>query len=391
MSYLIPITEFGHYILFSILVGHVVLQIIPESRKPKIQISKPLLLLCPLGIILFTYAPLLEVILYFNDSVGFRSAALTVLSEFEIGRAWIFICSLAVLLWITIYIDGSRFFQAQWLLLMIFAIGNASHGASIDFWPGVLSHSIHFLFVTVWVGVLLLVGWFSNDRENWSSFLRWFTPLAIVCFIMISLTGFILMFVVIDKQQYLNSWLVPYGRMLLIKHISIIPVLAFAFLNGVLSRKTVKFPSFDPRPWIKAESLILMFVFFCTGILGTLPPPHEVDVTQTITAVNPSWLEWLMAKNTFIPGQVELAPSIFSALLILISVLFLFLILISYKMTNHTFAFVFGTFFIITIYLGLMFSVKLDSKKDEPFPYQGVIEAPQKGILEKDAKGAKFE
>ncbi|WP_144549830.1 copper resistance D family protein [Bacillus sp. X1(2014)] len=387
MSYLIPITEFGHYMLISILVGYVVLQFIPESKKPKIYISKPLLLLCPLGIILFTFAPLLELILYFNGSVGFRSAAFSVLSDSEIGRAWIFICSLAILLWITIYVDGSRFFQAQWLLLMIFAIGNASHGASINFWPGVLSHSIHFLFVTVWVGVLLHIGWFSTNSDNWSSFLRWFTPLAIGCFLIISLSGFMLMFVVIDQQQYLNSWLVPYGRMLLIKHISIIPVLAFAFLNGVLSRKTAKNPGFDPLPWIKAESLILMLVFFFTGILGTLPPPHEVDVTQTIAAMNPSWLEWLVAKNTFISGQVELAPTSSSALLIFISVLFLFLILISYKMTNHAFAIVFGTCFIITIYLGLMFSVKLDSDNNEPFPYQGVIETLHKSDLNYQAKG----
>ncbi|SMQ76554.1 Putative copper export protein [Bacillus sp. OV166] len=361
MGYIIPITEFGHYLLFSILVGHVVLLFIPETRKPKIHISKPLLLLCPLGIILFTFAPLLQVILYFNNSGGFLSAVLTVLTDFEIGRAWIFICILAVLLWITIYVNGSRFFRAQWLLLMIFAIGNASHVASIDFWPGVFSHSIHFLVVSVWVGVLLHVGWFSSNRENWSSFLRWFTPLAIGCFVVIIITGFMIMFVVVNKEQYLNSWQVPYGRMLLIKHISIIPVLTFAFLNGFLSRKTVKLPSFNPRPWIKAESLTLLIVFYCTGVLGTLPPPHEVDATQTLAA-NPTWLEWLLAKNTFISGQVELVPTISSALLIVISLLFLFLILISYKLMSHTLAIVFGTCFIITIYLGLMFAVNLDTE-----------------------------
>jgi copper resistance protein D len=373
MNYLIPITEFGQYVLFSILVGHVVLQFIPETKKPKIQISKPVLLLCPLGIILFSFAPLLQLILFFNGSDGFLAAALTVLSDYEIGRAWMFICCLSILLWITIYVDGSRFFRAQWLLLMIFAIGNASHVASVDFLPGVLSHSIHFLVVTLWVGVLLLVGWFSNNSENWSSFLRWFTPLAMGCFLVIVITGFMLMFVVVDREQYLNSWLVPYGRMLLIKHISIIPVLAFAFLNGFLSRKTVKFPSFDPRPWIKAESVILLLVFFCTGIMGTLSPPYEVDFTQT-AAVDPTWVDWLLAKNTLVFGQVEFAPTLFSALLIIVSLLFLVLILISYKITSHAFAIVFGTCFIVTIYLGLMFSVTFDSEKQGTYLYQEVRE-----------------
>jgi copper resistance protein D len=376
MNYLIPITEFGQYVLFSILVGHVVLHFIPETRKPKIQISKPVLLLCPLGIILFSFAPLLQLILFFNGSDGFLAAASTVLSDYEIGRAWLFICSLSILLWITIYVDGSRFFRAQWLLLMIFAIGNASHVASVDFWPGVLSHSIHFLVVTLWVGVLLLVGWFSKTRENWSSFLRWFTPLAICCFLVIVITGFMLMFMVVNREQYLNSWLVPYGRMLLIKHISIIPVLAFAFLNGFLARKTVKQPNYDPLPWIKAESILLLIIFFCTGILGTLSPPNEVDITKT-ASIDPTWVDWLLVKNTLVFGQVEFAPTLFSILLMIVSALFLVLILISYKITSHAFAIVFGACFIVTIYLGLMFSVKFDSEKEGTYSYQEVREERQ--------------
>lgn len=54
MGVLIPIAEFGNYFLFSILMGHVALQFVPEDKKPKTNIPKPVLLLSTLGIITLT-------------------------------------------------------------------------------------------------------------------------------------------------------------------------------------------------------------------------------------------------------------------------------------------------------------------------------------------------
>lgn len=358
MSYIIPFTEFGHYLLFSILVGHVVLQFVPEAYKPNIIIAKPVLLLSTLGIILFTFAPLLQLILDFAEDYGFLKAAKIAVFASSIGRAWIIIFILSAFLWITIYVDGAKFFRAQWLVLLIFAIGNAGHASTISYWPGIISHTIHFLMTSIWVGILLNVGWFSRDKGNWSKFLRWFTPSAIVIFIIILTTGFFLMFFMIDRGQYLNSWLVPYGRMLLIKHISIIPVLAFAFINGFLSKKAMKLQGFDPRLWIKAETVTLLIVFFFTGVLGTLTPPHQVD-SSLASGINPSWLNWILAKNISLQNQLEILPSVPSALLVLIAVLFLSFIFLSFKKMSPIFAFIFGSCFILTIYLGIMFSVKL--------------------------------
>ncbi|WP_223587755.1 copper resistance D family protein [Neobacillus bataviensis] len=358
MSYLIPFTEFGQYILFSLLAGHVVLLFVPENKIPSTFISKPVLLLCTLGIIVCTFAPILQAVLYYKNSFGLLSATVSVITGFQIGRAWIFLCLFSLFLWVTIYVNGSKFFRAQWLLLMIFAIGNAGHAASLAFWPGILAHTIHFLAMTIWVGLLLNVGWFSRDRDKWPNFLRWFTPLAMGCFIIIVISGFFLMFFVMKSGQYLNSWQVPYGRMLLLKHISIIPVLAFAFINGFLSKKSTKLSNFNPRTWLRAESIILMIVFFCTGVLGTLSPPYEVS-SGFSTAAKPTWMDWLLAKNIIPFSKVELAPTVPSAILMLISLLFLSLILLSFKKTSVAFAIVFAISFILTIYLGLMYSVTI--------------------------------
>lgn len=91
MSVLIPLAEIGTYFLFSILIGHIVLQFIPEPNKPKIYISKKMLLLSTLGIYIFTFGPVAQTISYFSDGVGFTLAAYSVLTDFQVGRAWIFI------------------------------------------------------------------------------------------------------------------------------------------------------------------------------------------------------------------------------------------------------------------------------------------------------------
>jgi putative copper resistance protein D len=371
MGYLVPLTEFGHYLMFSLLVGHVFLQFIPETKKPHNLIPKQILLMCTLGIMVFTFIPVLQDILYFKNSVGIISSAVSVITDFEIGRTWLIICILSTILWITIYVRGSNFFQALLLLLMIFAIGIASHSTSISFWPGILSHTTHFLLVTIWGGILLNVAWFTMDRNNWSSFLRWFTPVAGLCFIFIVITGFVMMFFVINKGQYVNSWAVPYGRMLLIKHISIVPLLAFALINGFLSRKILRLDEFDPRVWLKAESLFLTIVFFCTGVMGTLSPPHEVDYTIHASASS-TWFNWIFAQ---VPIQVEFGPSVASVILMFISILFLTLIIVSFKMMTPAFAMIFGSCFIIVVYFGLIFSVHNRIEEGISFLVQGIFQA----------------
>jgi copper resistance protein D len=359
MNYLIPIAEFAQYLVFSILVGSVVLQFVPETKKPKIELAKSVYLLCCLGIIIFSFVPLLQVILFFKESVGITTATLSVLTDFQIGRAWIAICVLSLLVWIMIYFNRDKIMQALCLILMIVAVGSASHVASLSFVSGSYTHSIHFLMVTIWVGVLLHVAWFSKNQTNWASFLKWFTPLASFCVLIILISGFILMFFVDQPKEYINSWAIPYGRMLLLKHISIVPVITFAIINGILAKKTTVLSNFDPRPWVKGESLLLMIVFYCTAVMGTLSPPHEVE-RGLQSQTKPTWIEWILAKNELAGLQIELSPTLPSILLIIMSFIFLIMVVVSFRKVPPIVASILGVSFIITFYLGLMFSVILN-------------------------------
>ncbi|MEH7332419.1 CopD family protein [Neobacillus drentensis] len=358
MSYFIPIAEFGNYLLYSILVGHVALQFVPEANKPKVNIPIPVLLLSTLGIIIFSLGPIVQTVAYFQGGVGLVLAIKSVLFDFQVGRAWIFIGFMSTFLYLAILLKGSKYVQSLFLLLMIAAVGYSSHVASLSFWPGLLSHSTHFLIITLWTGILIHAAWFSKEEPNWSKFLRWFTPFAVFCIVIIIFSGIYLMLFVVDPKDYAKSWVLPYGQMLLLKHISIIPVLVFAFINGVLSRKALKLPSFNPKPWIKAESIILYIVFYFTAVMGTLSPPHEVEFTVKSEGAS-KWVEWLLGKNILSTLQLHLVPSFQSGLLIIMSILFLLLIIISFKRYKPILGVVFGVGFIVALYFGLNMSLSI--------------------------------
>ncbi|MCW1048937.1 copper resistance D family protein (plasmid) [Priestia megaterium] len=360
MNVLVPLTELITYILFSILIGHVALQFVSPEKKPSIYISRRFLLSCVLGIILFTFGPLLQVVAYFGGSVGVAQTLFSVLFTFEIGKAWIAIVWCSILLWLAIYLESSKYIQAVLLFLMVLSIGYASHVASLSFWTGFTSHTVHFLAVTLWAGILIQVSWFSKDSTNWDRFLRWFTPFAVSCMIVILISGVIVMLFVIDFKDYVNAWVLPYGQMLLFKHISIIPLLVFAFINGILVRRMRKTPTFDPRLWVKAESICLVIIFFFTGVLGTLSPPHDIDQTvKSEGAVN--WVTNLLGSSIKIPVNLEIIGSSQGIVSFIFGVLFLIMIVLSfYKKKTPVLAVFLVISFIISTYLGLMTSVALE-------------------------------
>ncbi|WHY02994.1 CopD family protein [Neobacillus sp. DY30] len=295
---------------------------------------------------------------FFDDTAGFAQAAASVILTTQVGQGWLFITVFAIFLWLTFYLERSKYIQGFWIVLMMIAIGYSSHVSSQSFVVGIFSHTTHFLMVTIWVGVLFHVSWFSRDKQHWSEFLQWFTPLAIVCIINIFASGFVIMFTIEKPAEYLDGWATPYGRMLLLKHISIIPIILFAVINGILSRKASTFSDYEPRKWLKSESLILLLVFYFTAVLGTLSPPYEMPpAAQTVET--PTWVEWLFAKDILLPIEVDIAPTFLTVLLISVALLFLLLIIISYKKMSPVFATLFGGCFILTLYLGLIFSCAL--------------------------------
>ncbi len=359
MNQLIPITEYITYMLFSYLVGYVVLQFIPVSKKPETTASKQSVLIAVLGIIIFTFLPVLQVISFFSTEGLFSLTSYSILTEFQVGISWLYGSFFAVFLWMIIYVEGSKYIQAALLFVMIISIGYASHSASISLIPGLISHSIHYLVITIWVGVLIHIGWLSKNTKHWQAFLRWFTPISITLFLITIVSGVSLMLLAVDLKDYVNAWALPYGQMLLLKHLSIIPVLAFAVINGFLSRKTKHDRTFNPKKWIQAETIFLMLIFFITGVLGTLPPPHQVNAT--VVQYGPaSWVQFLIGQDIVPPFLFHITPGLQGIMLLTIAIIFLAMIFISfYKKITPWVALCFGLFFVIATYLGLMMSVNI--------------------------------
>lgn len=277
MTFYLIVSETVLYLSFSILVGAMIFQLVPENHKPAIDIPRAVYFLSILGIIFASIGPLVQVIFYFIEALGFWQTLKSVLYDFEVGKAWMFTSWTGLLLYFLILFKKSRYIQTFLVLLLVIAVGYASHAASLSFWYGLTSHTIHFLGVTVWTGILLIVSFFSKDLRNWGKYLSWFTPAAILCLIFIIVSGFMSMKLVVDPKNYVSSWMLPYGQALLVKHILIMPLLVFAFINGILMKKQAENPCPTTIKWMKAESIFVTLIFIVTGALSIQSPPHDIE------------------------------------------------------------------------------------------------------------------
>lgn len=162
---------------------------------------------------------------------------------------------------------------------------------------------------------------------------------------------------VVELKEYVNAWVLPYGQMLLLKHISIIPILIFAFINSILLNKSKSNSGYDPRTWVKAETILLLITFFFTSVLGNLSPPHDVNFTVKSEGAA-SWVEWILGREIASPLQTEFLASIQGIVLVVMSILFLVLIIISFiKNVKPIVSILFATCFILAMYFGLMMNI----------------------------------
>ncbi|MFZ3587713.1 hypothetical protein ACOI1C_00255 [Bacillus sp. DJP31] len=168
-----------------------------------------------------SFIPVIKVILLVYEDYGLKASMKYVIFTFEVGKGWLLTLFVSIILLaymklaalkdVAYYAVGIIF-----IILLLIAQGWSSHAGTISV-AGFATHSFHFLAVTIWVGVIVVASFFSQNKENWLRFLNWFTPLAIVCLITIiisGLSGLILMKFLIDYNEY--TWLLPYGQVILI-------------------------------------------------------------------------------------------------------------------------------------------------------------------------------
>lgn len=352
------------YLCFSLLMGTFLIQLVPARLKPEVTVPKRILQLAILGVIFFSLAPIIRLVLFLYEDIGLALTIQNVVSGFEVGKAWT--VTILVSFFFYLYVSlvpvlKKKIFAGIGLLftlVLLLALGWSSHAASLTEGSGFVFHSLHFLAVIIWVGLLLIVGWFSKNQENWIRFLNWFTPVAITCFVIIVGSGIFIMTLVIDLNEYRNAWTVPYGQALLVKHLTIVPVLFFAFINGFwIKRKMQKQNGINPLPYFRAESLFLLFTFAATAVLGQQEPPHSIEIT--LKSIGPSPIfDFFYAGNIDPAGSLAFNSNFISASFFGLTIVLIGLLLYSfYKKTPVSVPFFMGLLTILALYMGFMTSL----------------------------------
>ncbi len=350
------------YLCVSILIGYFILLIVPRTIQPKIQVRLNIVVMVIVGITIFSFMPILQNILFLSTRIGFFEAVRTVLYSFETGKSWLltFIVCTVTFLFVLLFENKNRlhgFFGLVFSIVLILTLGWSSHASSIDRFWGFISDSLHLLSVSIWVGILFLVSWFSINYSNWIKFLKWYTPVAIICLLLTTFSGILLMSFMVNWEVYTSSWLIPYGQALLWKHILIIPLLVYALINGIFIKSRLKRDaSFNPRPWTKVESIIILLIFSATAALSEQSPPNKTAINEA----NVSSLFSTVYQGQIYPDMtVGLSLNMTSLCLLVLAILFLALSIFTFiRKAPAIFSFVMSICFAISTYLTLMYSVQ---------------------------------
>ncbi|WP_424237050.1 copper resistance D family protein [Bhargavaea ginsengi] len=315
------LSDFLLYLVMAFLTGAIALEFVPDGRKPEIRVTGRQKLIAAAFIPVLAAAPVIQLAMMLAPAGERLSAFLDIAARFRAGHSFLAVVILAVLLIAAIGFRANAAMQAVLMALAFIAIAYGSHSASTHGQPGLAGHAVHLAVLSVWAGILLIIAWRPSETMNWRAFIRWFTPFSVVLMAIIIGTGIFLMLFVVRADDYASSWMLPYGQMLLLKHLSILPLLAAALVNGFLLR--------SERPvmhWLKTESLLLGFVLLFTAFMSKLAPPHDVNSTFAREGAAPL-AEWLSGPaGSSIRARLDPNPE--GLLILVIATLLLLLLLI---------------------------------------------------------------
>ncbi|WLD92741.1 copper resistance D family protein [Alkalihalobacillus sp. AL-G] len=285
------------YVVFSLLLGGLLLESVSKSKKPNVIVPKELLLWSIVLVPILMFMFLLQIIQYLSQSIGYWETFTSVLFTFDIGKAWLGSILIAFVLFLLIKnneLHDNTFYARLGSFLTVVLISSysfASHAASLYPILGFFAHFFHVVAVSAWIGILFYVAWWSNKRTEWIPFLKWYTPFSIGAVLVLSGGGLLLTEIV--APQYIDSWVLNYGQALLIKHLLLIPVLVYAALHGFFLKKSLqKSGTVNVKRSLQGESIIILVVFGVTGFLSMQTPPHEVWTTLLQNAPSPLFLKW---------------------------------------------------------------------------------------------------
>jgi putative copper export protein len=343
------------------MIGSTLINFIPKNKKPTIVISSNIVFFAAFGIPVFSFISLLynTIIIAKHIETGVWEIIPAVLRDLEFGQAWflmlIMSCIMLILMSSRSPQQDKRINGLVGLILLgiVAAHGWASHPAGLSETWGFLSQTFHVLAVAIWVGILVIVGWFAKDEVNWASFLRWFTPLSIGCIAVLTAGGIMMMTYIVP--DLLNSWAVTYGQALLIKHLLFIPILIFGFGNGFLLKIAVAGKAGIVRTWLRIESIFILLVFMVTGFLNLQQPPHPPEEGSNSIPSSPLFT-WFHGATSY-PQIVNWNWSIEGCISAVIAISLVWLVIRLIRRGKYLISFSAGLGFVVFGYLFIMFSV----------------------------------
>lgn len=350
------------YISFALLVGVHILGLIPEHKKPPVTLSKRWSQIAILLIVMASALPVIQTTLFLQDDIGFIETFQQVLREFEVGVAWSNIVLFSLIYYMIVSLSTPtirklRTYAVICLVLtfaMIGAVSSAGHSASLEGGTGTWMHFSHLALVSIWAGVLGVVAWFATSEERWSSFLRWFTPLAIACLLGISGSGIWMMSLTTNFQDYPSSWMLTYGQALVIKHLLIIPILILAgrqaFYTISSSHRENNKGSLGGA---KVESIFILLVFAATSTLSQSSPPHDIAETMKSAGTSP-WFHYFYGSEPSGFSPIEWQGFSVYSLFFGISLFFILLLIKAINQQQWGWTIGMAVCFVSTVYLGLM-------------------------------------
>ncbi|WP_332645818.1 copper resistance D family protein [Lysinibacillus sp. 54212] len=277
------------YFCFSILLGTFIVRLIPADYKPTILIDRKWLVYSAMAIPILTFMPILQIVFILQSQFGFLTSLANVLVSYKVGLAWslIFLLSLMLLIYLKYFNTRSSVgYSMLGILLMLGIIASsawASHAGSIEPLLGFIFDFTHLLSVSVWVGTLFVISWFSKDTKNWAAFLQWFSPTAMTAFGATALSGLFLTDMLVP--DYTTGWSTDYGQGLLIKHLLLIPLVFYVLVNGLLVKLKLSKSGFNPIRWARLESILLLAIFGITAMFSQQPPPIEYVTTESVSSL----------------------------------------------------------------------------------------------------------
>lgn len=328
MIFITIMSQFILYASLAILMGTFILKLMPETLRPSFEISSKWLYMSSSVIPIVAFVPNIQLLMILTPQFGFIDSLWTIISKYKVGHAWVAILLFTLVLLIVVSASTKSTKKIlsvaiiTLLIAIIAAMAYVSHASSMKPIAGEAFDFIHLFAVSIWLGILIIISFFSTNSNNWEAFLKWFSPTALVAFSAIALSGVLLIDAIVPA--YVTGWASKYGQWLFIKHVLLLPLTFIVLGNGLFIKLKIEKPLFEPRTWVKIETGLLIAILAITAIFSEQQPPESFVQSENVSALfqifNSSVVETGMTAHFQMTGigiMFFLLTAVFIVLLVL--------------------------------------------------------------------------